>query len=82
MSSSTPCADFFFRRGPCPDQKKAAVVVAAAWGQYAAAPGSVADDNLAVVKKCSEVELDLIVLWKVCVCVCVCSEHSYAALAL
>ncbi|XP_031431148.1 trafficking protein particle complex subunit 8 isoform X2 [Clupea harengus] len=64
VSSSTPCADFFFRRGPCPDQKKAAVVVAAAWGQYAAAPGSVADDNLAVVKKCSEVELDLIVLWK------------------
>ncbi|XP_062411302.1 trafficking protein particle complex subunit 8 [Sardina pilchardus] len=63
VSSSTPCADFFFRRGPCPDQKRGAVVVAAAWGQGSGS-GTVVDDSLAVVKKCSEIELDLIVLWK------------------
>ncbi|XP_048107655.1 trafficking protein particle complex subunit 8 isoform X4 [Alosa alosa] len=63
VSSSTPCADFFFRRGPCPDQKRCGVVAGAAWGQGLGS-GTVVDDSLAVVKKCSEIELDLIVLWK------------------
>ncbi|XP_076134156.1 trafficking protein particle complex subunit 8 isoform X2 [Alosa pseudoharengus] len=63
VSSSTPCADFFFRRGPCLDQKRCGVVAGAAWGQGLGS-GTVVDDSLAVVKKCSEIELDLIVLWK------------------
>lgn len=73
MSSSTPCADFFFRRSPSGEQKRAGgVVLGVAWGQGSATP--VPDDSMAVVKKCSEVDLDLIVLWKVrSACVCVAS---------
>ncbi|XP_063057048.1 trafficking protein particle complex subunit 8 [Engraulis encrasicolus] len=63
VSSSTPCADFFFRRSPSGEQKRAGgVVLGVAWGQGSATP--VPDDSMAVVKKCSEVDLDLIVLWK------------------
>uniref|UniRef100_A0AAY4CUL5 Trafficking protein particle complex 8 n=1 Tax=Denticeps clupeoides TaxID=299321 RepID=A0AAY4CUL5_9TELE len=59
VSSSTPCADFFFRRGPAPVQAKLGVTL----GQEVAPVGG-ADSSLGIIRKCSEIELDIIVLWK------------------
>uniref|UniRef100_A0A9J7ZGF4 Trafficking protein particle complex subunit 8 n=1 Tax=Cyprinus carpio carpio TaxID=630221 RepID=A0A9J7ZGF4_CYPCA len=52
VSCTTPCADFFFRRGLQMQRKSHT-------------PQSGTDDDwTSIVKKCSEVELDIIVLWK------------------
>uniref|UniRef100_A0AAR2INL4 Trafficking protein particle complex 8 n=1 Tax=Pygocentrus nattereri TaxID=42514 RepID=A0AAR2INL4_PYGNA len=52
VSSTTPCADFFFRRGP-PSERQSLT------------PANSTDDSMtSIVRKCSEVELDIIVLWK------------------
>uniref|UniRef100_A0A8C7SYK2 Trafficking protein particle complex 8 n=1 Tax=Oncorhynchus mykiss TaxID=8022 RepID=A0A8C7SYK2_ONCMY len=49
ISSTTPCADFFFRRHS---------------RSQGAGPGGGAEDITGVVRKCNEVDLDIIVLWK------------------
>uniref|UniRef100_A0A672T7Y0 Trafficking protein particle complex subunit 8 n=1 Tax=Sinocyclocheilus grahami TaxID=75366 RepID=A0A672T7Y0_SINGR len=60
--STTPCADFFFRRGLPSEPRRGGVSTGGAsqmWRQ------SGTDDGVTnIVKKCSEVELDIIVLWK------------------
>uniref|UniRef100_A0A672T8F2 Trafficking protein particle complex subunit 8 n=1 Tax=Sinocyclocheilus grahami TaxID=75366 RepID=A0A672T8F2_SINGR len=62
VSSTTPCADFFFRRGLPSEPRRGGVSTGGAsqmWRQ------SGTDDGVTnIVKKCSEVELDIIVLWK------------------
>ncbi|XP_030627533.1 trafficking protein particle complex subunit 8 isoform X2 [Chanos chanos] len=68
VSSTTPCADFFFRRGLPSEPRKGGVVTGGAGhtrGQAVSAVGVASDEGVAsVVKKCSEVDLDIIVLWK------------------
>uniref|UniRef100_A0A4W5KU92 Trafficking protein particle complex subunit 8 n=1 Tax=Hucho hucho TaxID=62062 RepID=A0A4W5KU92_9TELE len=54
ISSTTPCADFFFRR--CQPSES--------WRPQGAGPGGGAEDITGVVRKCNEVDLDIIVLWK------------------
>uniref|UniRef100_A0A8C7IB40 Trafficking protein particle complex subunit 8 n=1 Tax=Oncorhynchus kisutch TaxID=8019 RepID=A0A8C7IB40_ONCKI len=54
ISSTTPCADFFFRR--CQPSES--------WRPQGAGPGGGTEDITGVVRKCNEVDLDIIVLWK------------------
>ncbi|XP_073673155.1 trafficking protein particle complex subunit 8 isoform X3 [Garra rufa] len=67
VSSTTPCADFFFRR-ILPSEPRRGVVTAGGANQmrrHSLTPQSGTDDGVtSIVKKCSEVELDIIVLWK------------------
>lgn len=64
VSSTTPCADFFFRRGP-PSEPRKGVVSTGLIRRQSLTPVSNADDSMtSIVRKCSEVELDIIVLWK------------------
>ncbi|XP_043076018.1 trafficking protein particle complex subunit 8 isoform X5 [Puntigrus tetrazona] len=67
VSSTTPCADFFFRRG-LPSEPRRGGVSTGGSGQMrrqSLTPQTGADDGVTnIVKKCSEVELDIIVLWK------------------
>ncbi|XP_059369033.1 trafficking protein particle complex subunit 8-like isoform X2 [Carassius carassius] len=62
VSSTTPCADFFFRRGLPSEPRRGGISTSNAsqmWRQ------SGTDDGVTdIVKKCSDVELDIIVLWK------------------
>ncbi|XP_026147081.1 trafficking protein particle complex subunit 8-like isoform X2 [Carassius auratus] len=62
VSSTTPCADFFFRRGLPSEPRRGGISTSNAsqmWRQ------SGTDDGVSdIVKKCSDVELDIIVLWK------------------
>ncbi|KAI5619859.1 trafficking protein particle complex subunit 8 isoform X1 [Silurus asotus] len=67
VSSMTPCADFFFRRGPPSEPRKRVVSQGAAthMRRQSLTPAGRTDRNLtSVIRKCSEVELDIIVLWK------------------
>ncbi|XP_076873114.1 trafficking protein particle complex subunit 8 isoform X2 [Brachyhypopomus gauderio] len=66
VSSTTPCADFFFRRGPPSEAQKGGVSAGrASQSRQSLTPAGRTDDGVAtVVQKCSEVELDIIVLWK------------------
>lgn len=67
VSSTTPCADFFFRQG-LPSEPRRGVVSAGGVSQMrrqSLTPQSGIDDDVtSIVRKCSEVELDIIVLWK------------------
>ncbi|KAG9282782.1 trafficking protein particle complex subunit 8 isoform X1 [Astyanax mexicanus] len=64
VSSMTPCADFFFRRGP-PSESRKGVAPTGLIRRQSLTPASNADDSMtSIVRKCSEVELDIIVLWK------------------
>uniref|UniRef100_A0A8C8EV41 Trafficking protein particle complex 8 n=1 Tax=Oncorhynchus tshawytscha TaxID=74940 RepID=A0A8C8EV41_ONCTS len=54
ISSTTPCADFFFRRCQPSEHSRS----------QGAGPGGGAEDITGVVRKCNEVDLDIIVLWK------------------
>ncbi|KAL1022685.1 hypothetical protein UPYG_G00031010 [Umbra pygmaea] len=67
VSSTTPCADFFFRRCQPSDPRRPPVAVETQ-GRHSrtqgAGPGGGAEDITAVVRKCNEVDLDIIVLWK------------------
>lgn len=67
ISSTTPCADFFFRQG-LPTEPRRGVVSAGGVSQMrrqSLTPQSRFDDDVtSIVRKCSEVELDIIVLWK------------------
>ncbi|KAL7888142.1 hypothetical protein AOLI_G00031160 [Acnodon oligacanthus] len=66
VSSTTPCADFFFRRGPPSEPRKGGVItVGGLLRRQSLTPASSIDDSMtSIVRKCSEVELDIIVLWK------------------
>ncbi|XP_035380054.1 trafficking protein particle complex subunit 8 isoform X1 [Electrophorus electricus] len=67
VSSTTPCADFFFRRGSPSEAQKGGVSVGGAnhTRRQSLTPAGGADDGVTgVVQKCSEVELNIIVLWK------------------
>ncbi|KAB5539779.1 hypothetical protein PHYPO_G00093090 [Pangasianodon hypophthalmus] len=67
VSSMTPCADFFFRRGPPSESRKGGVSPGGAthMRRQSLTPAGRTDDSImSVVRKCSEVELDIIVLWK------------------
>ncbi|XP_061094723.1 trafficking protein particle complex subunit 8 isoform X1 [Conger conger] len=63
ISATTPCADFFFRRCPSAEAKKKAAV---GHGGLPHPKGweSGEEDLTGVVRKCSEVDLHVIVLWK------------------
>ncbi|TSK58116.1 Trafficking protein particle complex subunit 8 [Bagarius yarrelli] len=64
VSSMTPCADFFFRRS---DSRKGGVssIVPTHMRTQSLTPAGRTDDSMMnVVRKCSEVELDIIILWK------------------
>ncbi|XP_056336696.1 trafficking protein particle complex subunit 8 isoform X1 [Danio aesculapii] len=67
VSSTTPCADFFFRQG-LPSEPRRGVGSAGGVSQMrrqSLTPQSGIDDDVtSIVRKCSEVELDIIVLWK------------------
>ncbi|XP_062858255.1 trafficking protein particle complex subunit 8 isoform X2 [Trichomycterus rosablanca] len=67
VSSTTPCADFFFRRGPPSESRRGDVSVGGTVqmrGHSFTPVGGNDDGMISVVRKCSEVELDIIVLWK------------------
>uniref|UniRef100_A0A8C2H2L8 Trafficking protein particle complex 8 n=1 Tax=Cyprinus carpio TaxID=7962 RepID=A0A8C2H2L8_CYPCA len=67
VSSTTPCADFFFRRGLHSEARRGGVSAGGAsqMQRKSHTPQSGTDDGwTSIVKKCSEVELDIIVLWK------------------
>ncbi|XP_066533154.1 trafficking protein particle complex subunit 8 isoform X2 [Hoplias malabaricus] len=66
VSSTTPCADFFFRRGPPSEPKKGCMSTGGSLlRRQSLTPVIGADDSMtSIVRKCSEVELDIIVLWK------------------
>ncbi|KAF5900443.1 trafficking protein particle complex subunit 8 isoform X1, partial [Clarias magur] len=67
VSSMTPCADFFFRRGPPSEPRKGGVCPGGSTNlrRQSLTPASRTDDGItSVIRKCSEVELDIIVLWK------------------
>ncbi|XP_052391021.1 trafficking protein particle complex subunit 8 isoform X3 [Carassius gibelio] len=67
VSSTTPCADFFFRRDLHPEARRGGVSAGGAsqMQRKSLTPQSGTDDGgTSIVKKCSEVELDIIVLWK------------------
>lgn len=64
----TPCADFFFRRGPPSEPRKGGVSPGGAMHmrRQSLTPAGRTDDCItSVIRKCSEVELDIIILWKV-----------------
>uniref|UniRef100_A0A8C0YCX3 Trafficking protein particle complex subunit 8 n=1 Tax=Cyprinus carpio carpio TaxID=630221 RepID=A0A8C0YCX3_CYPCA len=62
VSSTTPCADFFFRSGLPSEPRRGGVSTGGA-SQMRRQSGT--DEGVTnIVKKCSEVELDIIVLWK------------------
>ncbi|CAB1324028.1 unnamed protein product, partial [Coregonus sp. 'balchen'] len=67
ISSTTPCADFFFRRCQSSASWRPPIVVETQ-GRHSrsqgAGPGGGAEDITGVVRKCNEVDLDIIVLWK------------------
>lgn len=76
----TPCADFFFRRGPPSEPRKGGVSpggVTHTRGQSLTPAGRTDDSMTSVVRKCSEVELDIIVLWKVIYCSVNVCEHLF-----
>ncbi|XP_060773598.1 trafficking protein particle complex subunit 8 isoform X2 [Neoarius graeffei] len=63
VSSMTPCADFFFRRGLPSEPRKGGG--ATHLRRQSLTPAGRTDDSMtSVVRKCSEVELDVIILWK------------------
>ncbi|KAJ8376842.1 hypothetical protein SKAU_G00074220 [Synaphobranchus kaupii] len=61
ISATTPCADFFFRRCQSAEPKKMAAV---GHGGFGHSKGPDSEDVTSVVRKCSEVDLNVIVLWK------------------
>uniref|UniRef100_A0A8C8EV78 Trafficking protein particle complex 8 n=1 Tax=Oncorhynchus tshawytscha TaxID=74940 RepID=A0A8C8EV78_ONCTS len=67
ISSTTPCADFFFRRCQ-PSESWRPLIAVETQGRHSrsqgAGPGGGAEDITGVVRKCNEVDLDIIVLWK------------------
>uniref|UniRef100_A0A8C7SSN9 Trafficking protein particle complex 8 n=1 Tax=Oncorhynchus mykiss TaxID=8022 RepID=A0A8C7SSN9_ONCMY len=67
ISSTTPCADFFFRRCQSSESWRPLIAVETQ-GRHSrsqgAGPGGGAEDITGVVRKCNEVDLDIIVLWK------------------
>ncbi|GAA6076315.1 trafficking protein particle complex subunit 8 isoform X1, partial [Tachysurus ichikawai] len=67
VSSMTPCADFFFRRGSPSDLRKGggSSGLATYMRRQSLTPADIADESMtSAVRKCTEVELDIIVLWK------------------
>ncbi|XP_027035371.2 trafficking protein particle complex subunit 8 isoform X1 [Tachysurus fulvidraco] len=67
VSSMTPCADFFFRRGPPSDLRKGggSSGLATYMRRQSLTPADRTDQSMtSAVRKCTEVELDIIVLWK------------------
>ncbi|XP_067086412.1 trafficking protein particle complex subunit 8 isoform X2 [Osmerus mordax] len=64
ISSTTPCADFFFRRCQPSESRRGAAPAAGGSFSHSRNQGAVPDDTAAIVRKCSEVDLDIIVLWK------------------
>ncbi|XP_053322339.1 trafficking protein particle complex subunit 8 isoform X2 [Spea bombifrons] len=58
ISSTTPCADFFFRSSLSTQCKKSPPAATAASGK------STHDEAVRLIQKCSEVNLNIIVLWK------------------
>ncbi|XP_060722601.1 trafficking protein particle complex subunit 8 isoform X3 [Tachysurus vachellii] len=67
VSSMTPCADFFFRRGPPSDLRKGggSSGLATYMRRQSLTPAGRTDESMTnAVRKCTEVELDIIVLWK------------------
>ncbi|KAF4099357.1 trafficking protein particle complex subunit 8 isoform X1 [Onychostoma macrolepis] len=67
VSSTTPCADFFFRRGLPYEPRRGGVSTGGAsqMRRHSLTPQSGTDDGVTnIVKKCSEIELDIIILWK------------------
>ncbi|KAI2651856.1 Trafficking protein particle complex subunit 8 [Labeo rohita] len=67
VSSTTPCADFFFRRGLPSEPRRGGVSAGGAsqMRRQSLTPQSGTGDGVtSIVKKCSEVELDIIILWK------------------
>lgn len=67
ISSTTPCADFFFRRDLPSEPRRGGVATGGAsqMGRQSLTPQSTDDDAMtSIIRKCSEVEFDIIVLWK------------------
>ncbi|XP_067273219.1 trafficking protein particle complex subunit 8 isoform X2 [Pseudorasbora parva] len=67
VSSTTPCADFFFRRSLPAEPRRGGVSAGSAsqMRRHSLTPQSGTDEMVTnIVRKCSEVELDVIVLWK------------------
>ncbi|XP_053570976.1 trafficking protein particle complex subunit 8 isoform X2 [Bombina bombina] len=58
ISSTTPCADFFFRSCLCSELKKTQALNTDSAGKFAP------DGTVRLIQKCSEVNLNIIVLWK------------------
>ncbi|KAM6962723.1 trafficking protein particle complex subunit 8 [Aplochiton taeniatus] len=63
ISSTTPCADFFFRQCQPLDLRKG-LLAAGGTFSHSRSQGMVPDDFTGIVNKCSEVDLHVIVLWK------------------
>ncbi|KAG9348071.1 hypothetical protein JZ751_004096 [Albula glossodonta] len=64
ISSTTPCADFFFRRCQSGEPKKA-VALGHSSGLAQSKGQDASDEEVTdMVRKCSEVDLNVIVLWK------------------
>ncbi|KAK7150553.1 hypothetical protein R3I93_011711 [Phoxinus phoxinus] len=67
VSSTTPCADFFFRRSLPAEPRRGGVSAGGAsqMRRHSLAHQNGTDEGLTnIVRKCSEVELDIIILWK------------------
>ncbi|XP_051730753.1 trafficking protein particle complex subunit 8 isoform X4 [Ctenopharyngodon idella] len=67
VSSTTPCADFFFRRSLPAEPRRGGVSAGGAsqMQRHNLPPQSGIDESVTnIIRKCSEVELDIIVLWK------------------
>ncbi|TRZ00754.1 hypothetical protein DNTS_026545, partial [Danionella cerebrum] len=65
ISSTTPCADFFFRRGVPSESRRGGAGSGVTRRQSLTPQSAAGDDVMKMIRKCSEVELDIIVLWKV-----------------
>ncbi|XP_057208656.1 trafficking protein particle complex subunit 8 isoform X5 [Triplophysa rosa] len=67
VSSTTPCADFFFRRSLPSEPRRGGVSTGSAnqMRRHSLTPHNANEDGVtSIIRKCSEVELDIIVLWK------------------
>uniref|UniRef100_A0A7N8WN28 Trafficking protein particle complex 8 n=1 Tax=Mastacembelus armatus TaxID=205130 RepID=A0A7N8WN28_9TELE len=62
VSSSTPCGDFFFRC--CQNSQRVNVVSSSCKSQGSLSTENTVSDITNIVKKCNELDLNIIVIWK------------------
>ncbi|KAM3876034.1 trafficking protein particle complex subunit 8 [Diretmus argenteus] len=64
ISSTTPCGDFFFRCCRTSESRVAVPSSSSHGRSHGSMPARGATDIMTIVKKCNELDLDIIVLWK------------------